>query len=376
MSKHREVGSLIERSPGHWAIILSTRDATGKRKRRWHSFTGTRTEAKAERIRLLAEIGQGSYVERSRQTAADFVRARVSQWEAAGTITARSAERYRQLVDLQIAPHLGVKPLQKLTRLDIEGWHTALRTAGLAPGTIGNAHRVLGKALGDAERDNLVVKNVCKIQRAPRLPERETIIVRDVPGLVEKLRGTRLYVYAIVALFTGMRLGEVLALRERDVDLDKKIIEVREAIEESKTHGVRSKSAKTRAGRRNITLPAIVVDALREYRRELLEFRMKLGAGKLKPEDLLFTNSKGQRLRTTTVSSDWGELAERLGMPEITFHALRHTHASQLIASGVDIVTLSKRLGHAKPNVTLLIYAHMFNTDDSKAAAAIDAAIR
>ena len=63
-------------------------------------------------------------------------------------------------------------------------------------------------------------------------------------------------------------------------------------------------------------------------------------------------------------------------MPEITFHALRHTHASQLIASGVDIVTISKRLGHAKPSVTLAIYAHMFHTDDRKAAAAINAAFR
>jgi len=67
--------------------------------------------------------------------------------------------------------------------------------------------------------------------------------------------------------------------------------------------------------------------------------------------------------------------AERIGMPEITFHGLRHTHASQLIASGVDIVTISKRLGHAKPSVTLAIYAHMFHIDDSRAAAAINAAL-
>jgi integrase len=75
------------------------------------------------------------------------------------------------------------------------------------------------------------------------------------------------------------------------------------------------------------------------------------------------------------VSSDWGEAAEGIGMPEITFHALRHTHASQLIASRVDIVTISKRLGPAKPSVTLAIYAHMFTSDDCKAAAAINAAL-
>ena len=75
------------------------------------------------------------------------------------------------------------------------------------------------------------------------------------------------------------------------------------------------------------------------------------------------------------MSSDWGTLAARIGMPEITFHGLRHTHASQLINASVDIVTISKRLGHAKPSVTLAIYAHMFTSDESKAAAAINAAL-
>ena len=84
---------------------------------------------------------------------------------------------------------------------------------------------------------------------------------------------------------------------------------------------------------------------------------------------------RGKPLRPSAVSSDWSELAERIGMPEVTFHALRHTHASQLIAHGVDIVTISKRLGHAKPSVTLAVYAHMFTSDDRKAAAAINAAL-
>jgi integrase len=170
-----------------------------------------------------------------------------------------------------------------------------------------------------------------------------------------------------------MRLGEVLALKDCRLKLDKNLIEVREALEE--TNVVRFKSAKTKAGRRDITLPAIVADAMREHRRQLLETRLKLGLGKLGPDDLLFANWEGRPKRPSAVSSEWGEIADNIGMPEVTFHSLRHTHASQLIASGVDIVTISKRLGHAKPSVTLAVYAHMFHTDDSKAAAAIDAAL-
>ena len=82
---------------------------------------------------------------------------------------------------------------------------------------------------------------------------------------------------------------------------------------------------------------------------------MKLGRGKLVPDDVPFANLEGGPLRPSAVSSDWGDPAERIGMPEITFHGLCRSHASQLIASGVDAVTISKRLGHAQPSVTLAI---------------------
>jgi integrase len=366
-------GHIRRRGARSWELKFDT-GREGGRQTRYKAFKGTRREAQAELTGLLAAVGQGSYIEPSKIAVADFARGRVHQWEAAGDISARTAQRYRQLVDHQIAPHLGAKTLQKPTRLDVEAWHTTLRNGGLAARTIGHAHRVLGKALGDAERDGMVVKNVCKLQRAPKVAQTEMIIVQDVPGLVEKLRGSHLYVPAMVALFTGMRLGEVLALRWNRIDLDGKIISVREALETTKA-GIRFKPPKSKAGRRDITLPEILVNALREHRKAALELRMQLGAGRLPDDALLFANLKGEPLQPGNVSSDWGELAERIGVPRVTFHGLRHSHASQLIDAGVDIVTVSKRLGHAKPSVTLAIYAHMVTTDDSKAAAAINAAL-
>jgi hypothetical protein len=115
--------------------------ATGKRNIQYASFKGTKREAQVKLAALITSVGAGSYVEPSKSTVAEFVRARVTQWEAAGDISARTAQRYRQLVENQIAPHIGAKLLQKLTRLDIEAWHNALQ-GGLAARTIGHAHRV------------------------------------------------------------------------------------------------------------------------------------------------------------------------------------------------------------------------------------------
>ena len=97
------------------------------------------------------------------------------------------------------------------------------------------------------------------------------VIVQDIPGLLKKLKGERLCLHATVSLFTGMRLAEVLALRWNRIDLDKKVLQVREALEFTKAHGIRFKAPKSKAGRRDLTLPDILIDALREHRKAQLE---------------------------------------------------------------------------------------------------------
>jgi integrase len=367
-------GHIRERSPGHWAIVIEMRDpATGQRKRKWHSFKGNKREAQLECAKLIASVGAGSYVEPSKTTVADFVRARIDQWEAANEITARTAQRYRQLLDNQIAPHVGDITLHKFNKpLFVEKWHAALR-GSVAARTIAHAHRLLGKVLKDAAKNDLVARNICAQQSAPKVTGSEKAIVRDVPALLAKLPSWHHSIIGTVALFTGVRLGEALALRWSNVDLDGKVIRVREALEQTTAHGIRFKQPKSRAGRRDVSMPDVLVDALREHRKAQLELRLQLGAGRLPDDALLFSNIDGRPLSPIAVSVSWGRFAATIGIPEITLHGLRHTHASALIDQGVDIVTISKRLGHATPAITLNVYAHMFRKDDSKAAAAINA---
>jgi integrase len=269
---------------------------------------------------------------------------------------------------------------------DIEAWHTLLKGHGRKDGkggisnrTIGHAHRVLSKALREAARHDLVVKNVAAEETAPKVEGEEMIILaaEQLAELPAKLAGHPLLPRAITAVYTGIRRGELLALRWGNVDLDAKLIRVREAIEETKKHGLRFKSTKTRSGRRDVSLPDIVVEVLREHRRSQLELRLALGMGRIGSTALLFPASLDDQapMSPGSFSAEWREVADRLGLVGVPLHSLRHTHASQLIDAGVDIVTISKRLGHASPAITLKVYAHLFRKDDGKAAEAINAAL-
>jgi integrase len=355
---------------------------TGQRITKYRSFKGTKREAQDELVRLMESVRRGDHVDPSKLTVAEFVSGRVTQWEASNKISAVTAERYRQLLDNQIVPHIGAKLLQKLLPADIERWHTDLLTKGHANGqrgvsarTIGHAHRVLAKALKDAAKNHLVVSIATQLETAPKADDNEKVIVRDVPALIGELKNSRLYAPAMIALFGGLRRGEILALKWGRVDLDKKVIQVRESLEPT-PDGVRFKSPKTRSGKRDVTLPDILVDALRDHRKAQLELRMRLGTGRLQDDDLLFTDIDGNPITPNTLSVAWFNFAKRIGMADVTFHALRHTHASQLIDQGVDIVTISTRLGHAKPDITLRVYAHLFKMDDSRAAEAINALLK
>jgi integrase len=125
-----------------------------------------------------------------------------------------------------------------------------------------------------------------------------------------------------------------------------------------------------------VSLPVQAVDILRAYRRQQLELRLVLGLGKLGTDDLVFSLPDGSPYPPDKLSRDWGNVVRDKKLPRVTFHAPRHSHASALIAAGVDIVTVSGRLGHGSPAITLTVYAHAFNKTDASAARAMEGALR
>jgi integrase len=157
------------------------------------------------------------------------------------------------------------------------------------------------------------------------------------------------------------------------VSLDGAELQVQQSLEQTK-EGLRFKAPKTKQGRRTISLPAFIVKELRAHKVAQAADRLALGLGKDADDALVLRRPDGSPLAPDNVSSEWRKAVDALKLPKVSLHALRHTHASQLIASGMDVLTISRRLGHGAPSITLDIYSHLFKPTDGAAAAIFDKA--
>jgi integrase len=190
--------------------------------------------------------------------------------------------------------------------------------------------------------------------------------------VLSQLQGSTLWPIVSLALATGLRRGELCGLQWGDVDLDNKpaVLRVERSVEETRA-GLRLKSPKTKRGRRNLTLPPEAVALLRAHKVEQMQLRLVLGQGAIKPDTFVFSNVDGGMLSPDNLSRDWRRVCNSKKLPRVPFHALRHTHASMLIAAKVDILTISRRLGHSKAAMTLDVYGHLMTGADQAAADAI-----
>jgi integrase len=368
-------GHIRERSPGRWAIVLDHHDPiTGRRKRRWHSFAGTKREAQVRCAELVAELQSGASIDPNKITVVEFLNRFDRDW-AATHVSPHSRERYRFALD-HVRRHLGDRVLQKVRPADLAAFYAALARAGLAPRTIKLVHATVHRALGQAKAWGVIRDNPAEIAKPAKAPDRETEMLQpdQAAALLDRLRGQPLYLIASLALGTGMRRNEMLGLRWGDVDLDAGRLTVGQALEQTATHGIRVKSPKTRHGRRTISLPAHLVAELRQHWREQQEQRLGMGFGKAPDSAPVFATVDGRHLSPNAITKAWPVAMAAIGMPAVTLHSLRHTHASMLIASGLDILTISRRLGHSSPTITLSVYGHLIHGGDDRAAQIMNAA--
>lgn len=281
-------GCVTHRADGSYAAVIElSRGPDGRRRHRWFGGYRTRKEAQAKLTGLLAELQGGTFVAPTKMTVAEYLRRWLTE-SAAHRLSARSFERAKCIVERHLIPELGGYRLSELRPLHVQAYLTQARKAGRKNGSGGLAGATLLKhfetlhaALNQAVRWELIPRNPADAVDRPRIDRKPGQAIRalsadEVADLLAAAANTRLYAPILVAVTTGLRRGELLALRWSDIDLEKATLSVNRALEETGT-GVTFKSPKTARSRRTMPLAQTTVQALRDHDRAQVELKLRLG---------------------------------------------------------------------------------------------------
>jgi integrase len=365
-----------------WAVVFDLgRDASGKRRQKWHSVPGTRRNAERELARLLNELNTGAYVEPARMTFSEYLDRWLADY-AKPKVSPKTFERYQEMIDGHIRPALGAYLLPKLAPLHIQAFYSRALASGRKDGRGGlsaqsvvHFHRLLHKALAQAVRWQLLARNPVDAVEPPRVERQEmrALDEDETASLLSLLAESRLYMPTMLAVTTGLRRGEILGLRWDNVDLVAGTLAVVQSLEQTKD-GLRLKTPKTQRSRRSVALPAMTTAALRLHRAKQAEERLALGPA-YDDEGFVCPRPGGAPWAPDVFSTAFAAFVRRSGMKAFRFHDLRHTHASHLLKADVHPKIVSERLGHSSIGITLDTYSHVLPGMQQDAARLIDAAL-
>jgi integrase len=281
------------------------------------------------------------------------------------------------LVRLHVLPRLGDSRIDQLTPLALQDLYANLMVPppagpGLAGGSVLNLHLVLSQAFGQAVRWQLLASNPAAGAQPPRprRPPREVVDPELLRRLLEAVSGTWLEVPAAIAAATGMRRGEILALRWSDVDPGLTSLRVQRTLQPT-AGGLVFDQPKTPRSRRTVLLPEFLRPFL-EHQRADQERRRDADPGSWADTDLVIDRGDGTPVNPDTLSAGWARFLRRRGFPKVRFHDLRHAHATLMLTQGVHPKVVSERLGHASIGITLDLYSHVLPTLQQDAANAFD----
>ena len=382
----RNAGTIRERSPGSFELrySLGKDPATGKRRTANVTIRGTRKDADRELRRLLRTLDTGEHVDPTRLT----VREWLAMWLEAvrGEVSPRTAERYGELVQHFLLPSLGNLPLPKLASTHVQTTYTALanggrrdgKPGGLSPRTRRQIHAVLRSALTRAVEQQLIGRNPCDVfkKRLPKIERQDmqALTIEQAMRLLSAIRHQRLYWPVMLALATGARRGELLAMRWRNVDFDNDTVRIAGSLEQTGA-GLRFKPTKT-GKPRAVTLPGYAIDELRRLKHDQAQELLRLGIRQT-GDTLVCARVDGEPLQPRSLTHEFAVAMARIkDLPRVRFHDLRHSHATQLLLAGVHPKVAQERLGHSTITTTLDLYSHVTATMQEDAAAKLDSAFR
>jgi integrase len=342
----------------------------------------TRKEV-ADKLKVaLHEQQQGTLVKSSSQTVAQFL----ADWLEnvhRRRLRPRTYERYDEVINLHVIPALGRYQLQKLTAQHVQAFYTKKVDEGLASTTIHYYHSVLHNALSMAVKWGLVSKNVCDLVTPPRKERYEIkpLTVEQAQTLLAAARGHKWEALFTLALATGMRRGELIALKWQDINFKTGTLQVVRVLTRVPTkmpnreHVYIEAEPKTQKSRRSVIIAPFALEALKEHRVRQLEAKLKAGAS-WEEHDYVYCTLHGTHLGPNHVVEEFKLLLKRAELPDIRFHDLRHSAATLLLSIGIHPKVVQELLGHTQINITMDVYSHVLPGMQKDAMSKLDEALK
>ena len=359
-------GLIRQRADGTWeGRIEVDRDANGKRVRK-SVYGATKKEVTQELTKLASQKLDGVLIVESKLTVDDFL----DRWlEDSVKLTTRPATyaSYKQITKIHIKPAIGKTKLAKLTPLNVQGMYAAMERKGKSARMRQMVHAVLRRALSVAVKWGIITRNVCDAVDRPTVPKHEItpLNAEQVAKLIEASKTERIHALLVLAVFSGLREGELFGLEWNDVDMNAANLMVRRTAVD--LNGVVTTSPpKTGKGQRLVELPQMAIDALWSHKAVLM-------AEGLAKSPLVFPETDGSyQRRFGSFRDQFKAILKKAGLPEIRFHDLRHSSATLLLSEGVHPKIVQERLGHSTIGVTMDTYSHILPSMQKDAVGKLD----
>jgi integrase len=363
----RGEGSIYLRKDGRWVASIVLEDHSRK-----YYYGQTRKEVQEKLKNAQYEYEQGILATGPQQTVKQYLEYWLEDVHKA-KVRHGTYDAYRTILNLHLIPELGNIKLQKLTTQLVQSFYAKKQKQGYSASRVRAIHAVLHRSLEHAMRIKLVGSNVCDGVELPRSEQHEIqpLTPEQARLLLKKVQEHDLEALLTLALTTGMRKGEILALRWQDVDLQQGTLQIRRTLSYMAHFGFKEGEPKTAKSKRKIALPQFVIETLKRHYTIQLEAR--LWAGEVWQEhDLVFPNKRGGFIVPMTLANHFTRLLGEIGLPHIRFHDLRHSAATLLLSMGVPAKVVQEILGHSSSSTTMDRYSHVLPSMQQEAMEKMD----
>lgn len=353
-------GTIRKRADGRWEgkYTLGYDPKTGKLIRK-SVYGKTQKEVRLALSKIVSEMDSGTYAEPSKMKVSQWL----DEWLASYTMNIKPATRsaYEEHIRVHIKPSLGDILLKQLSTRDIQQLYTnLLKERELSPKTVRNIHGVLHRTLEQAKLLGYVRVNPADAAVTPRVEKKqvETLDAEDIGKFLAAIRGTKYEYPLFVAVFTGLRQGELLGLTWDCVDFEHGMLLINKQHNRVKGDTEFRFASLKNDKARVLTVADEVIDVLKLQKQRQESWAAALGNGWENPDNLVFTTEFGRYINNKILYQNFKRIAKNLGKPDLRFHDLRHTYAVNSLRAGDDIKTVQENLGHATASFTLSTYAH------------------